>query len=137
CLRDLRVGGAGGRRLLRVGVDAPGALRDLGDAERDELLRLARDRAVLERLLIELEKRAIHVGNELPHLLELRLDVDVVELHNCLLAAAEIGRRGAAPTSGRRTPWRRRPGSGAWSPPTARGDRRSASARRGRSHRGA
>jgi hypothetical protein len=84
-LGDLRVGGAGRRRLLRVGVDAPGALRDLGDAERDELLGLVRDRAVLERLLVELEERAIRLGHELAHLLELRLHVHVVELHDSSL----------------------------------------------------
>src|SRR2546428_1281543 len=46
------------------------ALRDLGDAERDELLGLARDRAVLERLLIELEERSVRLRCELPHALD-------------------------------------------------------------------
>src|SRR5207245_1916178 len=127
-------------------------LRDLGDAERDELLGLARDRAVLERLLIELEERAIRLRHELAHALELRLHVDVVKLHDFLLdwvaspmplapgtsgATRPPTNRLVVATSGRRNPWRRPPGSGASSPPTAPAGRRSASARRERSRRGA
>src|SRR6185369_15886128 len=80
-LGDLGVTGAGGRRLLGVGLDAPGALRDLRDAERDQLLGLAGDRAVLERLLVEVEEGAIGVGHQLAHALELRADVQAVEFH--------------------------------------------------------
>src|SRR3989442_1159155 len=64
-LRDLRVRRAGGRGLLRVRLDAPRTLRDLRDAERDQLLGLRRDRPVLERLLIELEERLVGVRHEL------------------------------------------------------------------------
>src|SRR5260370_12723048 len=84
-LRDLRVRGAGLRCLAGVGLDAPRALGDLGDAERDELLRLAGDRAVLERLLIELEEGPAGPRDQLPHALELGADVDSVELHGRLL----------------------------------------------------
>ena len=45
--------------------------------------------------------------------------------------------RFSVPSSGRRTPWRRRRGSGAWSPPTAPAAWRSGPARLGRSRRGA
>src|SRR3989441_4703116 len=81
-LRDLGCRGAGERRLLRVRVDAPRTLRDLRDAERDELLGLARDRAALERLLIELEERPVRLRCELPHALELSPHVDAMELHD-------------------------------------------------------
>src|SRR5216684_7250065 len=94
-LRDLRVRGAGERCLLRVRVDAPRTLRDLGDAERDELLGLARDRSVLERLLIELEKRAVDLRRELAHALELRLHVDAMKLHDTLLLQAVEAHRAA------------------------------------------
>src|SRR5204862_4423709 len=75
---------AGQRRLPRVGVDAPRALRDLGDAERHELLGLARERAVLERLLVEVEERPVRLRGELPHALELRLDIHAVKFHDTL-----------------------------------------------------
>src|SRR5262249_37194064 len=104
------------RCLLRVGVDAPGALGDLRDAEGDELLGLGRDGAVLEGLLVELEKCPVGFRDELPHLLELSPSVDAVKLH----ARPPRDR----PTSGRRIPWRRPPGSGAWSRRTAPADRR-------------
>src|SRR5262249_36375119 len=71
-------------RPLRVRVDAPGALRDVRDPERDELLRLGRQRAGLERLAIELEPGAVRLGRELPHALELSLHVDAVEDHRRL-----------------------------------------------------
>jgi len=46
CLGDLLLGGAGFARLARMGVDAVGALRGEGDAERDQLAVLGGDRAV-------------------------------------------------------------------------------------------
>src|SRR5439155_8631602 len=94
-LRDLRVRRAGERRLLRVRVDAPRTLSDLGDAERDELFGLTRDRAVLERLLIELEERAVDIRRELAHALELGLHVDAVKLHDTLLLQAVEAYRAA------------------------------------------
>src|SRR2546430_5645050 len=81
-LRDLRVRRAGERRLLRVRVDAPRALRDLGDAERDELLGLAGDHSVLERFRVELEEGLVRLRRELPHALELSLRVDAMKLHD-------------------------------------------------------
>src|SRR5712692_10436416 len=83
-LGDLLVGGPGDGRFLGVGLDAPGALGDLRDAERDQLLVLARDRAVLERLLIELEERAIRLRDQLAHALELLADLDTVKVHDHL-----------------------------------------------------
>src|SRR2546426_4641738 len=47
----------------------------------------------------------------------------------------DVRRTGSFVTTGGRSPWRLRPGSGASSPATARGGRRSASARQGRSRR--
>src|SRR5438876_9731848 len=84
-LRDLGVGRAGRGRFLRVRVDAPRALRDVGDAERDQLLGLGRDRSVLEGLLIELEECAVYLRGQLAHFFELRADVDAVEVHPSLL----------------------------------------------------
>src|SRR5262249_19915022 len=81
---DLLIRRPGHRRLLRVNVDAPGALRDLRDAERYQLLHLRGNRAVLERLVIEVEERPIRLGHELAHLLELRSHVDAVKLHGVL-----------------------------------------------------
>src|SRR5215472_15093168 len=80
-LRDLGLGGPGHRRLLRVGVDAPRALRDLCDAERDQLLGPGGDGAVLERLLIELEEGPVGLRRQLAHALELRLHVHAMEFH--------------------------------------------------------
>src|SRR6266705_3961948 len=71
-LGDLGVRGAGNRGLLRVSVDAPGTLRDLGDAEGDELLGLRRNRAVLERLLIELEEGLVGLRRSEEHTSELQ-----------------------------------------------------------------
>src|SRR5258705_578208 len=85
-LRDLGVRSAGSRRLLRVRFDAPGTLRDLRDAERDELLGLAGNRAILEGFLVELEEGPVRLRHELPHPLELSLHVDAVEYHHGLLA---------------------------------------------------
>jgi hypothetical protein len=64
-----------------VDVDAPRALRDLRDPESDQLLGLRRQGAGRERLLIELEPRAIRVGRELPHATEHRLGIDSVKDH--------------------------------------------------------
>src|SRR5690242_11182842 len=49
-LADLRVGRARLARALRMGVDAPRALTDLGDPDRDQFLGLHRERPVRERL---------------------------------------------------------------------------------------
>src|SRR5712691_8638054 len=96
-LRDLRVGGAGERGLLGVGLDAPRTLRDLRDAQRDELLGLAGNRAVLERLLIELEEGPIGFRYQLAHPLELRAHVDAVKFHGSLL---DLWPRTTAPAGG-------------------------------------
>src|SRR5690242_7871142 len=96
-LRDLRVRGPRLGRLLRVGLDAPGALGDLGDPERDQLLRPVRERPVLERLLIELEEGPVGLRDQLPHALELRRDVDPVEFHARLLCAAHSTVTGVIP----------------------------------------
>src|SRR6266850_488950 len=50
-----------------------------GHGHRDE--RRLRDLGVLERLLINLEERAVHLLSELAHLLELRADVNAVKVH--------------------------------------------------------
>ena len=84
-LADLLVAAPRLRRLLGVRVDAPRALRDVRDAEGDQLLGLDGERAVRERLLVELEPRAIRVGRQLAHAAEYRLHVDTVERHPALL----------------------------------------------------
>src|SRR5262249_31537222 len=80
-LADLLVGAARLRGLLGVGVDAPGALRDVRDSEGDQLLGLAGQGAWRERLLIELEPGAVGVGRQLAHAAKYRLGVDAVEGH--------------------------------------------------------
>src|SRR5438067_11070150 len=85
-LADLRVARAGLSCAPRVRVDTPRTLRDVGDAERDELLRLDRQRALLEGLRIEVEERAVGLGRELAHALELLRAVDAVKHHGRLLS---------------------------------------------------
>src|SRR5882672_7547911 len=80
-LADLLVRGARLPGPVGVRIDAPGALRDVPDAERDELLRLQRQRSGLERLAVEFEPRPERLGRELAHPLELLLHVDAVEDH--------------------------------------------------------
>src|SRR6266566_1361606 len=84
-LGDFSVTGAGHGRLLRVSLDAPRALGDLRDAERDQLFALLRQRAVLERDLVEVEEGAIRLRHQLAHPLELRPDVNPMKLHRALL----------------------------------------------------
>src|SRR5262245_38088440 len=62
-------------------VDAPRALADVRDAERHQLLGLHRERALGERLLVELEPCPIGVRCQLAHAAEHRLHVDSVESH--------------------------------------------------------
>src|SRR5262249_3719219 len=64
-LADLLLGDARLLGPLHVRVDAPRALGDLRDAERDQLLRLHVERASLEALLVELEPRPVRLAREL------------------------------------------------------------------------
>src|SRR5262249_10928611 len=81
-LPDLLVAGSRLRGPLGVRVDAPCALRDVGDTERDQLLRLERQRAVGERLVIEVEPGPIGVGRQFTHASELSLHVHTVKHHD-------------------------------------------------------
>src|SRR5256885_1392335 len=83
------------RRTPDVGLDAPRALRDVRDAERDELLRLLRQRAHGERLAVEVEEAPVRLRHELAHPFELLLRVDAVKNHGVLLS----GRFGSVYTS--------------------------------------
>src|SRR5262245_46784587 len=100
-LGDLRVRGPRARRLLGVGLDAPGALRDLRDAQGRPLLGPAGKGTVLERLWAERREGAIGLGSQLAHARELRPHVDSVKLHDGLLvvrpcALSARGRRAFA-----------------------------------------
>src|SRR5262245_52435089 len=81
-LGELLIARAGLRGPPGMRVDAPRALRDVRDAERDELLALHVERAGLERFLVELEKRAVRLGRELAHALEAFGHLDAVKLHS-------------------------------------------------------
>ena len=84
-LADLLVGGAGLRRARDVRLDAPRALRDVGDAERHQLLGLEGQSTGRERLAVELEEAPVGLRRKLAHPLELLLHVDAVKHHAGLL----------------------------------------------------
>src|SRR5262245_42330545 len=75
------------RRPGGVRIDAPWALRDVSDADGDQLLRLAVERARGEGLAVEVEECAIRLGRQLAHALELPPHVDTVKRHPDLLSS--------------------------------------------------
>ena len=80
-LADLLVRHACLHSALGVRVDAPGALGDVRDTERDQLLGLDRQRSGREGLRVEVEERPVGVRCQLPHPLELPRHIDAMELH--------------------------------------------------------